>query len=83
MKIYVQIRFSIYLQIRWFNNYSKSLAKYMKSLGSSHGLNLTQDIKPPKSLYVEVSYRPTTKIVNWSIIVLPFTTYSYVSVIQK
>lgn len=26
----------------------------MKSLGNNYGLNLTQDIKPPKSLYVEV-----------------------------
>jgi hypothetical protein len=26
----------------------------MKSIGDSHGLNLTQDTKPPKSLYVEV-----------------------------
>ncbi|XP_046675486.1 DNA replication complex GINS protein PSF1-like [Homalodisca vitripennis] len=41
-------------EVKWFNSYSKSLAKYMKSLGRNHGLNLTQDIKPPKSLYVEV-----------------------------
>ncbi|KAG8336229.1 DNA replication complex GINS protein PSF1 [Homalodisca vitripennis] len=41
-------------KVKWFNSYSKSLAKYMKSLGRNHGLNLTQDIKPPKSLYVEV-----------------------------
>jgi hypothetical protein len=41
-------------QILWFNKYSKSLANYMKSIGDNHGLNLTQDTKPPKSLYVEV-----------------------------
>jgi hypothetical protein len=26
----------------------------MKSVGDNHGLNLTQDTKPPKSLYIEV-----------------------------
>jgi hypothetical protein len=26
----------------------------MKSIGDNHGLNLTQDTKPPKSLYIEV-----------------------------
>ncbi|KDR19699.1 DNA replication complex GINS protein PSF1-like [Zootermopsis nevadensis] len=41
-------------EILWFNKYSKSLANYMKSVGDSHGLNLTQDTKPPKSLYIEV-----------------------------
>uniref|UniRef100_A0A1B6DD39 DNA replication complex GINS protein PSF1 n=1 Tax=Clastoptera arizonana TaxID=38151 RepID=A0A1B6DD39_9HEMI len=41
-------------EIKWFSNYNKSLAKYMKSIGKNHGLNLTQNIKPPKSLYVEV-----------------------------
>jgi hypothetical protein len=41
-------------QILWFNKYSKSLANYMKSIGDNHGLNLTQDTKPPKSLYIEV-----------------------------
>jgi GINS complex subunit 1 len=44
----------ILLQILWFNKYSKSLANYMKSIGDNHGLNLTQDTKPPKSLYIEV-----------------------------
>lgn len=44
----------ILLQILWFNKYSKSLANYMKSIGDNHGVNLTQDTKPPKSLYIEV-----------------------------
>jgi len=44
----------ILFQILWFNKYSKSLANYMKSIGDNHGLNLTQDTKPPKSLYIEV-----------------------------
>ncbi|XP_044733141.1 DNA replication complex GINS protein PSF1-like [Chrysoperla carnea] len=38
----------------WFNNYSKSLAKYMRSVGDEEGLDLMQDMKPPKSLYMEV-----------------------------
>ncbi|XP_069676358.1 DNA replication complex GINS protein PSF1-like [Periplaneta americana] len=41
-------------EIQWFNNYSKSLANYMKSIGENHGLDLTQDIKPPKAHYIEV-----------------------------
>ncbi|PNF37157.1 DNA replication complex GINS protein PSF1 [Cryptotermes secundus] len=41
-------------EILWFNKYSKCLANYMKSIGDNHGLNLTQDSKPPKSLYIEV-----------------------------
>ncbi|XP_052124585.1 DNA replication complex GINS protein PSF1-like isoform X1 [Frankliniella occidentalis] len=40
-------------EIQWFNSYSKCLARYMKSIGGQ-GLNLAQDVKPPKSLYVEV-----------------------------
>ncbi|XP_025207687.1 DNA replication complex GINS protein PSF1-like isoform X2 [Melanaphis sacchari] len=40
--------------IEWFNNYCKSLVSYMKTIGSDTGLNLTQDTKPPKSLYTEV-----------------------------
>ncbi|XP_029450358.1 DNA replication complex GINS protein PSF1 isoform X3 [Rhinatrema bivittatum] len=38
----------------WFNQYKKSLATYMRSLGGDEGLDLTQDMKPPKSLYIEV-----------------------------
>lgn len=29
----------------------------MRSVGGEEGLDLTQDIKPPKSLYIEVSAR--------------------------
>lgn len=39
-------------EIQWFNNYSKLLTKYMMSVGD--GINLTADIKPPKSLFIEV-----------------------------
>lgn len=46
--------FSVCFQIQWFNNYSRCLALYFKSIGG-HGLDLTADLKPPKSLYVEVS----------------------------
>lgn len=41
-------------EIQWFNNYSKMLSSYMRSIGDGVGLNLTEDLKPPKSLYVEV-----------------------------
>ncbi|VVC29162.1 Hypothetical protein CINCED_3A004451 [Cinara cedri] len=41
-------------EIEWFNNYCKSLVSYMKTIGPDTGLNLTQDTKPPKSLYTEV-----------------------------
>ncbi|KAJ8874902.1 hypothetical protein PR048_022792, partial [Dryococelus australis] len=41
-------------QVQWFSSYSKMLATYMGSLGDSSGLNLTQDMHPPKSLYIEV-----------------------------
>jgi hypothetical protein len=51
----------ILLQILWFNKYSKSLANYMKSIGDDHGLNLTQDTKPPKSLYIEVRKKYTAE----------------------
>ena len=41
-------------EVLWFNNYSKLLANYMMTIGDGIGLNLTNDIKPPKSLYIEV-----------------------------
>lgn len=44
-----------FFQIEWFNNYCKTLVSYMKTIGSDTGLNLTQDTKPPKSLYTEVN----------------------------
>ncbi|EMP36570.1 DNA replication complex GINS protein PSF1 [Chelonia mydas] len=41
-------------ETEWFSQYKKSLATYMRSLGGEEGLDLTQDMKPPKSLYIEV-----------------------------
>ncbi|KAF4090306.1 hypothetical protein AMELA_G00050350 [Ameiurus melas] len=41
-------------ELEWFNQYKKSLATYMRSLGGEEGLDITQDMKPPKSLYIEV-----------------------------
>ena len=40
-------------EIQWFNQYNRSLASYMRSIGEN-GLDLTQNIQPPKSLYIEV-----------------------------
>ncbi|XP_021107831.1 DNA replication complex GINS protein PSF1 isoform X2 [Heterocephalus glaber] len=40
-------------EMEWFNQYKKSLATYMRSLGGAEGLDITQDMKPPKSLYIE------------------------------
>ena len=42
-------------QVQWFNEYNKCLATYMRSIGGYGGLDLTQDLKPPKTLYIEVS----------------------------
>ncbi|XP_042522413.1 DNA replication complex GINS protein PSF1 isoform X2 [Dipodomys spectabilis] len=41
-------------EMEWFNHYKKILATYMRSLGGNEGLDITQDMKPPKSLYIEV-----------------------------
>ena len=41
-------------EIRWFSGYSRSLARYMKSLDDNAGLDLTQHVQPPKTLYIEV-----------------------------
>ncbi|XP_071631087.1 DNA replication complex GINS protein PSF1 isoform X2 [Temnothorax longispinosus] len=41
-------------EVQWFQNYNKSLATYMRSIGDDHGLNLTVNMSPPKTLYVEV-----------------------------
>ncbi|XP_007952370.1 DNA replication complex GINS protein PSF1 [Orycteropus afer afer] len=41
-------------EMEWFSHYKKSLATYMRSLGGNDGLDITQDMKPPKSLYIEV-----------------------------
>lgn len=42
------------VQLQWFSQYKKSLASFMRSLGGDEGLDITQDMKPPKSLYIEV-----------------------------
>lgn len=42
-------------EMQWFQNYNKSLATYMRSIGDNHGLNLTVNMSPPKTLYVEVN----------------------------
>ncbi|XP_061823416.1 DNA replication complex GINS protein PSF1 isoform X1 [Nerophis lumbriciformis] len=42
------------VQLQWFACYKKSLASFMRSLGGGGGLDITQDMKPPKSLYIEV-----------------------------
>lgn len=41
-------------EVNFFNSYSKSLATYMRSIGDGQGLDLTGDLRPPKSLYIEV-----------------------------
>lgn len=38
----------------FFNNYSVILGNYMRSIGDGTGINLTEDTKPPKSLFVVV-----------------------------
>ncbi|XP_030741777.1 DNA replication complex GINS protein PSF1, partial [Echinops telfairi] len=40
--------------MEWFNCSKKSLAAYVRSLGGNKGLDITQDMKPPKRLYIEV-----------------------------
>lgn len=41
-------------EVQWFSKYNKMLANYMRSIGGEGGLDLTQDLKPPKTLYIEV-----------------------------
>lgn len=41
-------------EIQWFNSYNKSLAAYMRSIGEGQGIDLTCNLDPPKSLFVEV-----------------------------
>ncbi|CAI9149562.1 unnamed protein product, partial [Rangifer tarandus platyrhynchus] len=36
--------------VDWFSGYKMSLA----TLAGDQGLDITQDVKPPKSLYIEV-----------------------------
>ena len=40
-------------EISWFQSYNKSLATYMRTIGED-GLNIINDMQPPKSLYIEV-----------------------------
>lgn len=35
-------------EVQWFSKYNKMLANYMRSIGGEGGLDLTQDLKPPK-----------------------------------
>ena len=39
-------------EVQWSSKYNRTLATYMRKVGG--GLDLTQDKKPPKSLYVLV-----------------------------
>ncbi|MED6252195.1 DNA replication complex GINS protein PSF1 [Ataeniobius toweri] len=41
-------------EVQWFGRYKKSLASFMRSIGGEEGLDITQDMKPPKSLYIQV-----------------------------
>ena len=42
-------------EVQFFIKYNKSLAAYMKSIGEgSYSLDLTQNLKPPKNLYIQV-----------------------------
>uniref|UniRef100_A0A3Q1CN18 DNA replication complex GINS protein PSF1 n=2 Tax=Amphiprion ocellaris TaxID=80972 RepID=A0A3Q1CN18_AMPOC len=45
-------------ELQWFGRYKKSLSCFMRSLGGAEaggeGLDITQDMKPPKSLYIQV-----------------------------
>ena len=51
-------------QLQWFSHYKKSLASFMRSLGGGEGLDITQDMKPPKSLYIEVRRRLSSDITS-------------------
>ena len=54
LMLFLIVLFNFLFQVQWFNKYNKSLANYMRSIGGGGGLDLTQDMKPPKTLYVEV-----------------------------
>ncbi|KAB0358069.1 hypothetical protein FD754_002225 [Muntiacus muntjak] len=45
---------SLICKVDCFNGYKMSLAIYMRSLAGDQRLDITQDVKPPKSLYIEV-----------------------------
>jgi len=50
-------------QVQWFTEYNKCLATYMRSVGGYGGLDLTQDLRPPKTLYIEVSNTATGSVI--------------------
>ncbi len=59
MSLIVEIRQNFSQEeLKWFSNYCSSLAAYMQAdaseLGGAGGLDLTQSLKPPKSLLLEV-----------------------------
>lgn len=41
-------------EITFYKSYSKLMNNYMKSIGNGYSLDITSDIRPPKSLYIEV-----------------------------
>ncbi|XP_041985562.1 DNA replication complex GINS protein PSF1-like [Aricia agestis] len=44
-------------EYEWFTKYSTNLAMYVRSLGEDigyNGIDLTENLRPPKSLYIEV-----------------------------
>ena len=47
----MQCLIKLILTSDWFSGYNKALAGYMRRVGT----DLTTDISPPKSLYIEVS----------------------------
>lgn len=69
-------------QMEWFNQYKKSLATYMRSIGGEEGLDITQDMKPPKSLYIEVS--AVLFYYHWhNIIVLLYFVFFFILILVK
>ena len=41
-------------EMQWFTKYSRSLARYMSSLGGGNGLDLTRHMQPPMGLHLQV-----------------------------
>ena len=41
-------------EVQWFTKYSRSLARYMSSLGGGSGLDLTRHMQPPTGLHMQV-----------------------------
>lgn len=65
----------INMQVQWFSEYNKCLATYMRSIGGYSGLDLTQDLKPPKTLYIEVSKNNKNKVILLSAVFCIFSTH--------